>query len=125
MCRDLALDSSSALTFSLLDSSVVDRELSTVLGGGITDWISDLRISIYNVNSDTSVVSNLSWSSFYYNKVKSHYTAVNAQEDITAHNEVLRLTIFRFYGFIKIMSDTSFYYNKVKMANLTGIKKYM
>ncbi|OAD65664.1 hypothetical protein PHYBLDRAFT_175845 [Phycomyces blakesleeanus NRRL 1555(-)] len=35
-----------------------------------------------------------------------HYTVVNAQEDITAHKEVLRLTIFRFYGFIKIMSDT-------------------
>ncbi|OAD67541.1 hypothetical protein PHYBLDRAFT_69409 [Phycomyces blakesleeanus NRRL 1555(-)] len=34
-----------------------------------------------------------------------HYTAVNAQEDITAHKEVLQLTIFRFYGFIKIMSD--------------------
>ncbi|OAD66957.1 hypothetical protein PHYBLDRAFT_174667 [Phycomyces blakesleeanus NRRL 1555(-)] len=53
------------------------------------------------------VVPDLGWSSFYYNKVKrnSHYTAVNAQEDITAHKEVLRLTIFRFYRFIKIMSD--------------------
>ncbi|OAD75677.1 hypothetical protein PHYBLDRAFT_166903 [Phycomyces blakesleeanus NRRL 1555(-)] len=37
---------------------------------------------------------------------KSHYTAVNAQEDVTMHNEVLRLTIFRFYRFIKIMSVT-------------------
>ncbi|OAD75724.1 hypothetical protein PHYBLDRAFT_166950 [Phycomyces blakesleeanus NRRL 1555(-)] len=34
MRRDLALDSSSALLFSLVDSSGVDRGLSTVSGGG-------------------------------------------------------------------------------------------
>ncbi|KAG2190788.1 hypothetical protein INT47_000170 [Mucor saturninus] len=34
MRRDLALDASSALPFSLVDSSVVDRGLSTVSGGG-------------------------------------------------------------------------------------------
>ncbi|OAD70069.1 hypothetical protein PHYBLDRAFT_171464 [Phycomyces blakesleeanus NRRL 1555(-)] len=40
-------------------------------------------------------------------KIKSHYTAVNAQEDATVHKEILQLTIFRFYGFIKIMSNSS------------------
>ncbi|OAD77185.1 hypothetical protein PHYBLDRAFT_165674 [Phycomyces blakesleeanus NRRL 1555(-)] len=64
------------------------------------------------------VVPDLGWSSFYYNKVKSHYTAVNAQEDITAHKEVLRLTIFRFYGFIKIMSDIIMAGIILKIVNL-------
>ncbi|OAD66616.1 hypothetical protein PHYBLDRAFT_168474 [Phycomyces blakesleeanus NRRL 1555(-)] len=36
----------------------------------------------------------------------NHYTVVNAQEDITAHKKVLQLIIFRFYGFIKIMSNS-------------------
>ncbi|OAD79339.1 hypothetical protein PHYBLDRAFT_58388 [Phycomyces blakesleeanus NRRL 1555(-)] len=68
----------------------------------------DNTAKIGQTHWESYVVPNLGWSSFYYNKVKrnSHYTAVNAQEDITAHKEVLRLTIFRFYGFIKIMSDT-------------------
>ncbi|OAD65525.1 hypothetical protein PHYBLDRAFT_64596 [Phycomyces blakesleeanus NRRL 1555(-)] len=56
-----------------------------------------------------NVVSDLGWSSFYYNKVKSHYTLVNAQEDVTAHKEVLWLIIFKLYGFIKIMSDNFFF----------------
>ncbi|OAD76860.1 hypothetical protein PHYBLDRAFT_165361 [Phycomyces blakesleeanus NRRL 1555(-)] len=67
--------------------------------------VTTVYAAIAQLGEPEFVVPNLGWSSFYYNKVKSHYTAVNAQEDITAYKEVLRLTIFRFYGFIKIMSD--------------------
>ncbi|OAD79367.1 hypothetical protein PHYBLDRAFT_162441 [Phycomyces blakesleeanus NRRL 1555(-)] len=79
---------------------------------GIADGDSTVIRKNHQLNSKLNLQLNLQLNPHIFpivtkelESINSHYTAVNAQEDITVHKEVLRLTIFRFYGFIKIMSD--------------------
>ncbi|OAD79028.1 hypothetical protein PHYBLDRAFT_164114 [Phycomyces blakesleeanus NRRL 1555(-)] len=72
MRRDLALDSSSALPFSLVDSSGVDRGLSTVLGGGDVGHYFNESVKSEDTGFIHSIGAHFHLISIHFHLIRTH-----------------------------------------------------